>query len=109
MAFLNPVDITSMVGVVTEEKLGSTLRAVRSRRYIWHVLLGLHRVASCRKLCLAAAYGMTRKIRGIGRRREVSRSWDDDARPPSSFRRHGVPMTRPFYPIGNKNGLGEFS
>jgi len=42
MAFLNPVDVTTIVGVVTEEKLGSTLRAVRSRRYVWHVLLGLH-------------------------------------------------------------------
>lgn len=62
-----------------------------------------------RALCLAAAYGMTRKIRGIGRRGEVSRSSNDGARPPASFRRRGVPMTRPFYPIGNKNVPDEFS
>lgn len=52
---------------------------------------------------------MTRKIRGIDRHGEVSRSWNDSARPPASFRRRGVPMTRPFYPIGNKNVPGEFS
>lgn len=49
------------------------------------------------------------KIRRIDQSREVKRSSYDSLRPLESLRHRNLPMTRPFYPIGNKNVRGEFS